>query len=180
MPAEIVEVERERAGRPELYPTVVLPNWDMIFEAISQGYTEKSIYEKLGINRQSWIDYKAKYTEFAEMIIRARSAAGELLLNKQFQAGCGQKVTLRKQKALKDGSVVDIEEEMYIPPNVNAADFWGRHMMPEYKAPKSVESGGNLTVNFQLPQIQSELQKLAEQEKILQMQLNQGVYEFKE
>lgn len=159
-------VETSKAGRPELYPAIVEPNFDMIFEAISQGYTEKSIYEKLGVNRQSWIDYKSKYPEFAEIIKRARSAAGELLLNKQFAAACGQTVTLNKQKVTKDGDVVDITEDMYIPPNVNAAEFWARHLYPEYKAPKSVESGQNITVNFQLPEAKAKVEQLlSEREK---------------
>lgn len=161
MPADVEVIEKEnKVGRPELFPTVILPRFDDIYEWISEGHTEKSICKKLGIHPATWIEYKNKYNELAELIIRARSAAGELLLNKQFAAGCGQVVTLNKQKVTKDGDVVDYKEEAYIPPNTNAADFWGRHMMPEYKAPKQVESG-NITINnFQLPEKVKEIEQL--------------------
>jgi hypothetical protein len=78
--------------------------------------------------------------------------------NQQYQKACGITVTLNKQKVLKDGKVVDYKEEAYIPPDTNAAEYVGRHDDPDYKPPKSVESG-NITINnIQLPQLEQELQ----------------------
>lgn len=159
---EITTIDKDKrsVGRPELYPTVVQPRLDDIYEWISQGCTEQSICKTLGIHHSTWIEYKDKYTELAEIITRARSAAGELVLNKQFQAACGQTITLNKQKVTKDGDVVDITEDVYVAPNVNAAEFWARHMMPEYKAPKSVEITNNTTNNFQLPEAKAKVEQL--------------------
>ena len=157
-PTEAVEIGK--VGRPELYPAIVEPRLDDIYEWISQGTTEKSICKSLGIHHSTWIRYKERYKELSELIMRARTAAGELLLNKQFAAACGQTVTLIKQKVTKDGNILDITEDMYVPPNVNAAEFWSRHMYPDYKAPKSVDSGQNITVNFQLPQLEQDIQSI--------------------
>jgi hypothetical protein len=163
-----VVASNNTAGRPELYPTIVKPKFDDIYEWISQGNTEKSICKRLGIHPFTWICYKKEYTELTELITRARTAAGDLLLNKQFAAACGQTVTLYKQKVTKDGDVVDIAEDMYIPPNVNAADFWSRHMMPGYIPPKSVESG-NITINnIQLPQLEADIQAIQSKRKELE------------
>ena len=57
-------------------------------------------------------------------------------MNKMFQRACGEKVTLLKQKATKDGKIVDLVEEQYIPPDVNAADLFLRNNDPEYKSAK--------------------------------------------
>lgn len=169
MADEIITIDKDagKVGRPELYPIVVQPRLDDIYEWVSQGNTEKSICKSLGIHHSTWIRYKEEYKELSETITRARSAAGELLLNKQFAAACGQTIPLNKQKVTKDGDVVDIIEEMYIPPNVNAADFWSRHMMPGYIPPKQVESG-NITINnFQLPEARQKVEQLlTEREKL--------------
>jgi hypothetical protein len=164
-----VEIESNR-GRPELYPVVIEPNLDKIYEWIAQGYTEKSIYDKLQIHHSTWIRYKEEYKELSDTITRARTAAGQLMLNKQFQKACGQVVTLKKQKTVAGGDIVDVFEEQYIPPDTNAAEFWGRHMMPEYKAPKAVESG-NITINnFQLEDIQKKKQEILQEIRKLEMQ----------
>ena len=170
---EVATIEKEnKVGRPELFPIVIQPRLDDIYEWVSQGNTEKSICKSLGIHHSTWIRYKEQYKELSETITRARSAAGELLLNKQFAAACGQMVTLNKQKVTKDGDILDITEDMYVPPNVNAADFWSRHMYPDYKAPKSVDSGQNITVNFQLPQLEQDLAQIAEKRKSLEALLH--------
>lgn len=163
----IEEKEIDVGGRPCKYESHVKPHFDEIYEWISQGATEKSIAKKLGIHPFTWICYKKDNSELTDLITRARSAAGELLLNKQFAAACGQTIPLNKQKVTKDGDVVDIIEEMYIPPNVNAADFWSRHMMPGYIPPKQVEPG-NITINnFQLPEARQKVEQLlSEREKL--------------
>jgi hypothetical protein len=171
MADEIITMDN-KGGRPYLYISHVKPYFDDIYEWISQGATEKSIAKKLGIHPFTWICYKKDNSELTDLITRARSAAGELLLNKQFAAACGQTVPLNKQKVTKDGNVVDIVEEMYIPPNVNAAEFWSRHMMPGYIPPKQVDSG-NITINnFQLPQLEQDLAQIAEKRKSLEALLH--------
>jgi hypothetical protein len=62
-------------------------------------------------------------------------------------------------------------ETIFVPPDVNAADLYLRNNDPEYKQAKQVESGQTINVNFQLPQIEQELQQIADQRKALEMQL---------
>jgi hypothetical protein len=170
MADEIVKANNTRlVGRPCKYASHVKPYLDDIYDWISQGMTEQSIYGKLNISHQAWIEYKDKYTELAETITRARQAAGQLLLNKQFAAGCGQKVTVRKQKALKDGSIVEVEEEEYIPPNVQAAEFWARHLMPDYVPPKQADTTKNINVNFQLEDWEQKRKQILDEIKRLEL-----------
>jgi hypothetical protein len=166
------DINKRSPGRPDLYPALVKPHLDDIYNWVAEGNTEQSICHKLGIHRDTWIRYKDNYVELTDTIIRARSAAGELLLNKQFSAACGQTVTLNKQKVTKDGDVVDITEDMYIAPNVNAAEFWSRHMYPGYIPPKGDPSGSIVINNFQLPQLEADLAQIAEKRKALEALLH--------
>jgi hypothetical protein len=171
MPETVAVKETEiNKGRPELYPTLVKPYFDDIYNWIAEGNTEESIAKKLGIHPYTWICYKKGYTELTELITRARQSAGELMLHKQYQKASGMTISLNKQKVTKDGDVVDITEEMYIPPDTNAADFWARHLYPDYKPAKGVENG-NLTINnFQLPEIDAKIQKLLKELNSLETQ----------
>lgn len=166
MADEIAIVNNTRSvGRPCKYESHVKPYLDDIYDWISQGMTEQSICKQLGIHPFTWIRYKQDNNDLSELITRARQAAGQLLLNKQFAAGCGQKIILKRQKALKDGSIIDIEEEEYIPPNVQAAEFWARHMMPDYVPPK--QAAENITLHFQLPEARQKVEQLlSEREKL--------------
>lgn len=56
-------------GRPSKYETHVKPYFKEIKEWLEQGATEKQVAEQLGINYTgTWIVYKNKYSEFAELI----------------------------------------------------------------------------------------------------------------
>jgi hypothetical protein len=91
------------------------------------------------------------------------------MLHKQYESASGHVVKLTKQKVTKDGDVIDAVEEIYIPPNVNAADFWGRHMMPGYIAPRS--EGQAVTVTVQLPAVEAELLRISSERERLEREL---------
>jgi hypothetical protein len=162
------DLQTNNKGRPELYTTLVKPRYDDIYEWLAEGNTEESVAKKLGVHPYTWIRYKQDNCELSELITRARQSAGQLMLHKQYQKGSGMIVPLKKQKLTKDGEIIDIIEEQFIPPDTNAADFWGRHMMPDYKAPKEP---GNLTLiqnNYQLPELKQQLLQIEQELKKLE------------
>ncbi len=160
------------SGRPYKYETHVLPRIQEIEQWIREGYTDYSISDSLGISPTTLIEYKKDRIEVIEAYQRARTHKNCLVMHKMFQKATGEKVTLNKQKLDKEGFTHDLTEEMYIPPDVNAADLFLRNNDPDYKGPKSVESGQSITVNFQLPQLEQELQQLAEKRKTLEALLH--------
>jgi len=165
-----VEVAVNPMGRPESYPVVIKPYLNDIEKWLSEGTPEYSICKKLGVSNQTWIEAKKKYIEFSECVLRARRSAGSLMMGKQYSAACGQLVSLNKQKVTKDGEVIDIKEEVYIPPNTNAADLWGRNMLPDYIQAKQ-DSASNVTVTVQLPQVEAEVQRIASARLALEAEL---------
>lgn len=56
----------KRRGRPGKYETNVKPRFDEITEWLSIGATEKEIAKNLGINIDTWIEYKKTYSELTD------------------------------------------------------------------------------------------------------------------
>jgi len=172
MADEITTINDSRkVGRPCKYETHVRPYLDKIYQWLKEGYTDYSICEQLGISQDSWTKYKEQYPDLSELYARARAERNRLVMNKMFQRATGEKVRLVKQKATKDGEVIDLVEEQYIPPDVNAADLYLRNNDPEYKSAKSVNDIGNLTINnFVLDDWQAKRQEILAEIKRLELQ----------
>lgn len=62
----------KRRGRPGKYETNVKPRFDEITEWLSVGATEKEIAKNLGINIDTWIEYKKTYSELTDLIKSGR------------------------------------------------------------------------------------------------------------
>ena len=63
-----------RRGAPSKYETNVKSRFDEIKEWLELGATEKEIYTNLKISKDSWIEYKKKYTELTELIKKSRKS----------------------------------------------------------------------------------------------------------
>jgi len=168
--ADITIRDDAKVGRPCKYDTHVQPYLDKIYDWLIQGYTDYSIADQLGIAKCSWIKYKDEYAELTDLYTRARTERNRLVMNKMFQRATGEKVTLLKQKATKDGEIVNLVEEQYIPPDVNAADLFLRNNDPEYKSAKADISGQNITVNFQLADWEEKRKQILDEIKRLELQ----------
>jgi len=160
------------AGRPPKYETHVLPRIKDIEEWVRSGMTDYSIADELGISPTTLIEYKKECNEIIEAYQRARTHRNCLVMNKMYTKATTETVTLSKQKVTKDGDVIDIVEEVYIGPDVNAADLFLRNNDPDYKSAKSVEITNNTLNNFQLPQLEQELAQLADERKSLEALLH--------
>jgi hypothetical protein len=172
--------EEQETERRTKYNTLLKPRFNEVVQWIAEGCTDYSIAEKIGVHYNTLSRWKSEYKEFADLYARAQDARNCLTMNSMFKKSNGIRVQLKKQKVLSDGSVKDYIEEQYYPPDVNAADLFLRNNDPEYKGPKSIESG-NITINnIQIPQLQEEIKRIEEQRKALEMQLSQGVWQLEE
>jgi CHAT domain-containing protein len=174
MPEEIdtvKEKEVDKVGRPCKYDTHVEPYFDKIYEWLKKGMTDYSIAEQLGIHESTWIRYKEKYDNLTSLYTRARTERNRLVMNRMYAKACGEIAQVKQEKLDKQGNKVMLTSEIYTPPDVNAADLYLRNNDPDYRQAKQVESGQTINVNVQLPQLEQELQQIAEQRKTLEMQL---------
>jgi len=162
--------KRNKPGPKGKYESHVKPRLEEIYEWLVNGYTDYSIADQLGICHESLIKYKDEHLELSSVYARARTERNRLVMNKMFLRATGEKVVLRKQKATKDGQIVDLVEEQYIPPDVNAADLYLRNNDPEYKSAKADISGQNITVNFQLEDWEQKRREILAEIKRLELQ----------
>jgi DNA-binding CsgD family transcriptional regulator len=166
-----IDKEIDVGGRPCKYESHVEPRLQEIYNWVKEGYTDYSIAENLGLHRATLIKYKEQYNNLTDIYSRALHERNRLVMNKMYLKATGERVSLNKQKLDKFGDKHDLIEEVYIPPDVNAADLFLRNNDPDYKSAKSVEITNNTTNNFQLPQLEQELLQIAEKRKLLEMQL---------
>lgn len=140
------------------YYTHVLPRLEEVYKWLCEGMTEYSIADELNISHGRLIEYKKQHEEIIEVYTRARTSRNALVMNSMYSKALGEKVSVIKQKVASGGIVVDIREETYIPPDVNAADLYLRNNSDEYKSAKADTSGVTLIQNnYQLPQLQQQL-----------------------
>ena len=151
------ELEPERRTK---YNTLLKPRFKEVVQWIAEGMTDYSIAEKIGVHYNTFSLWKKEYKELSELYTRAQDARNCLTMNSMFKRGNGIKVVLKKQKVLADGTVKDYLEEQYHAPDVNAADLFLRNNDPDYKQAKQVDSGQNITVNFQLPEAKAKVEQL--------------------
>ena len=88
------------------------------------GLTQQQIADNLGINVDTLIEYKKKYTDFSEALKKGKEVVDIEVENALLKKALGYTITLNKQKVTKDGDVVDITEEVHIPPDTTAQIFW--------------------------------------------------------
>ena len=133
-------------GRPCKYESHVQPRLNDIYKWVKDGMTDYSIAESLGIAAYTFIKYKKIYSDLIDTYTRAHMERNCVVVNSVFKKAQGHKATLRKQKVLADGSVIDFQEEQYIPPDTDAAKFWLTNRDPEAWRDK-VDQDVNVNVN---------------------------------
>lgn len=160
-------IELEESSK---FETHVRPRLEEIYQWMKAGYTEGSIAEQLGISYDTWWRYKRKYSEISELYTRAQDERNCLVLDAMYRKSTGIKASVRKQRPGKDGVAVDLVEEVYVPPDHNAADLYLRNRMPGYVSTRPELGSGNtfIAANVNVNQIKGELQDLLAEIKKLE------------
>lgn len=133
-------------ARKSAYEKVIKPNFPKIEQMLQNGQTEKTIARTIGIAYSTWNKYKAEVEEFSELILKSREKPVQNLIDSMYQSGLGFSKTIKRMqkcktvlynpetgKKLKEfEEMVPYEEEIYIPPNFQAARFlilnWGKEL----------------------------------------------------
>ena len=88
------------------------------------GLTNEQIANNIGINVKTLYDWKNKESNICNSLKRGKEVVDIEVENALLKKALGYTVTLHKQKVTKDGDVVDIEEDVHIPPDTTAQIFW--------------------------------------------------------
>lgn len=133
-------------ARKDKYSTVIKPNFPKIEQLLQSGATERQVAKTIGIAYSTWNKYKAEQGEFSELILKSREKPVDDLINRTFKSAMGFTHKIKRQAKVKDivynpetgkklretEKMVPYEEEIYIPPNFQAAKFlimnWGKDL----------------------------------------------------
>ena len=133
-------------ARKSAYDKIIKPKFAKIEQLLQDGLTEKEVAKSIGIAYSTWNKYKAENEEFTELIIKSREKPVQALINSMYLSGIGFTKTIKRQQKCKTvlydpvshkkikeyEEMVPYEEEIYIPPNFQAARFlilnWGREL----------------------------------------------------
>ena len=114
-------------GRPSKYETNIKPNLDKI-EGFARTMTDKEMAKYFDVALSCWMDYKNKYSEFANAIKKGRELLVCELKQSLVEKAKGFKYTEKKIVREKNevGDLVITREEEYIkysPPDVAALNL---------------------------------------------------------
>lgn len=136
-------------ARPNAYDEIIKPNFEKIEQMLKNGLTERQAAKALKIAYSTWNKYKTgedAKEEFIELIKKSRETPVDDLINSMYRSGLGFTKTIRRMqkckqviyhpetgKKLKEfEEMVPYDEEIYIPPNFQAARFlilnWGKEL----------------------------------------------------
>jgi len=122
------------------------------------GLSGKQIAEKIGISKSTFEDWKNKYSDFSDALRAGRDVPDRKVENALYNSCFDRKITVRKPFKCKevyfqDGKrcekerIVYGEEEVAIPANEKAQEFWLSNRKPEQWSNKEkLEVSGN--INF--------------------------------
>jgi len=132
------------SGRKSKYETEVLFNLDKILDMASNGFTDKQIYNSIGISYNTFYNYlkDPSKSELNDTIKKGRLLAHQEIENALFKNARGH--TYKEQSAIKikdvhweDGKKIETEEikiielEKYIPPQTASIIFYLKNKLPE-------------------------------------------------
>lgn len=94
------------------------------------GLTDEQIAKNIGISRASLYEWKKKEVDISDALKKGKEIVDFEVENALLKKALGYTITLNKQKVTKDGDVVDITEEVHVPPDTTAQIFWLKNRKP--------------------------------------------------
>ena len=95
------------------------------------GLTNEQIAQNLGIGETTFYKIVKEHSEVSEVLKKGKEIIDYQVENALLKKALGYTTTLKKEKVTKDGDVVEIKEEVHIPPDTTAQIFWLKNRKPD-------------------------------------------------
>ena len=126
------------------------------------GLTDEQIAKNMGIAPSTLYEWKKKSKEFSESLKKGKEVVDFEVENALLKKALGYTITLNKQKVTKDGYVVDITEEVHVPPDTTAQIFWLKNRKPNTWKDK-VETDEDREAVANASQVIAKIRKVAQE-----------------
>ncbi len=154
------ETNTKKMGRPSLYHTLVAPRLDDVRYWSRTGVYEKDMAERLGVARQTFVEYKQLFPDLADAL-KERDVADRNVVNAIYKSALGYNYTetTRELKPVRDDNgkiigsamVVTKEVKKHVPPQYVAGFFWAKNRLKQDwqdKVEHDLNAGGPLRIVF--------------------------------
>jgi hypothetical protein len=109
--------EGNKAGRPTKYKEAFN---DQVFEMALLGLTDTQMATIIGINQDTFNEWKKVYPIFSESLMRGKEDADGKVAKAMYKRALG--LTIIEEALTKDGQIVQLRKEL--PPDTPAAKHW--------------------------------------------------------
>lgn len=130
-------------GRPSKYEAEWKDKLEVVKGWARDGLSNEQIAHNMGISTTTLYEWQNKYPEFADALSKSKEVVDREVENALYKKAVGYTVKIPQQKVLKDGTIVDYMQTIYIQPDVTAQKFWLVNRMPEkYRDKQQLEHTG--------------------------------------
>ena len=109
--------EPNKAGRPTKYKEAFN---DQVFEMALLGLTDTQMATIIGINQDTFNEWKKVYPSFSESLTQGKEDADGKVAKAMYKRALG--LTIIEEALTKDGQIVQLRKEL--PPDTPAAKHW--------------------------------------------------------
>jgi hypothetical protein len=95
------------------------------------GLTNEQIAKNIGISPKTLYEWQNKHCDILNTLKKGKEVVDFEVENALLKRALGYTVELKKQKVTKYGDVVNVIEEMHIPPDVTAQIYWLKNRKPQ-------------------------------------------------
>ena len=109
--------EPNKAGRPTKYKEAFN---DQVFEMALLGLTDTQMATIIGVNQDTFNEWKKVYPSFSESLTQGKEDADGKVAKAMYKRALG--LTIVEEALTKDGQIVQLRKEL--PPDTPAAKHW--------------------------------------------------------
>lgn len=113
------------------------------------GKTEEEIAAAIGVDRDTLIQWRKQFPDFAGTIKKNKDQADSVVVASLYKRACGYEYTEIAVKEDPEKGTITTTTTKHVSPDVTACIFWLKNRQKgDWRDKQEVEHSGNVTLNF--------------------------------
>lgn len=128
MTKKLPSEQKKKRGRPSLYNPEIHPK--LAGDLALMGKTEEEISAALGVDRDTLLNWKKHFPEFAGTIKKSKDQADSVVVASLYKRACGYEYTEIQEKDDPEKGLITTTTVKHVAPDVTACIFWLKNRQP--------------------------------------------------